>query len=442
MKGFNLIQPMLTMTLALILATAAYADTDPMTSPQYCGNCHTRIFKEWQSSAMGKDLDNLHVYQFYTGTNGKGEKDGIGFQPFTHGAKGDCADCHVPQLTLDEHKQGREVDLGIAMKDKLDHGISCNYCHTMAHANLEKNAQGRYETRIFDTVKQGESGTKLGPFKDLKSPVHKTKYSDLYRENSKLCGTCHLNQEKFLSISTYADWKAAYDSGKTKDTCQSCHMPLHKGKMELVAGGELREGVRAHTFIGASDKGMLEKALSLTLQTRVVGNELVVTTTVENVGAGHNVPGSGPIRNVILKIDAAQADGQALKFVGDAGELLPPLAGIGNPSSGERDALDWAGLPGKMYAKVYQSAVMPNGKKMVGVGGFAADSILFDTTLKPLEPDTEEFRFALPESMKGQGEILVKAALSYRWVFKTLADSKGWSVDYRPMREASAAVAY
>jgi hypothetical protein len=44
--------------------------------------------------------------------------------------------------------------------------------------------------------------------------------------------------------------------------------------------------------------------------------------------------------------------------------------------------------------------------------------------------------------MKGQGEILVKAALSYRWVFKTLADSKGWSVDYRPMREASAAVAY
>ncbi len=441
MQQFNLKQILWGMVL-ISLATAANADTDPTTSPEYCGGCHTRIYQEWQSSAMGKDLDNFHVYQFYTGTNSKGKSDGIGFQPFTHGEKGDCADCHVPQLTLDEHKKGREVDLGIAMKEKLDHGISCNYCHTMAHADMKKNAQGRYETRIFDTVTQGETGTKLGPFKGLRSPVHATKYSPMYRENSELCGTCHLNQEKFLSISTYADWKEAYDLGKTKDTCQSCHMPLHEGKTELVAGGELREGVRTHAFIGASDKGMLEKALSLNLQTQIVGNELVVTTTVENVGAGHRVPGSGPIRNVILKVDATLPDGRVLRYSGDPKGLLPPLAGMGNTKTGKRDALDWAGLPGKMYAKVYQSAVMPNGKRMVGVGGFAADSILFDTTLKPLEPDTAEFRFALPESMQGQGKILVKATLSYRWVFKPLADSKGWSVDYRPMREASESVAY
>lgn len=438
----NAAQLLSAIALAVMSMSAANADTDQMTSPEYCGACHSRIYQEWQSSAMGKDLDNSHVYQFYTGTSSKGKSDGIGFQPFTHGAKGDCADCHVPQLTLDEHKKGREVDLGVAMKEKLDHGISCNYCHTVSHVNLDKHADGRYDTRIFDTVSQDDSGAKLGPFKDLKSPAHATKYSPLYRENSELCGTCHLNQEKFLSISTYVDWKEAYDSGKTKDTCQSCHMPLHEGKVELVAGGPLREGVRAHTFIGASDKGLLQKALTLKLQTRVVGNELVVTTTVENVGAGHHVPGSGPIRNVILKVDATLPDGRVLQYTGDPKELLPPLAGMGNPKTGKRDALDWAGLPGRMYAKVYQSAVMPNGKKMIGVGGFAADSIFFDTTLKPLVPDTAEFRFALPDSAKGQGKVRVKAALSYRWVFKPLADSKGWLLDYRPMNEKSETVTY
>lgn len=69
------------------MAASAQADTDPLTSPQYCGGCHTRIYQEWKSSAMGRDLDNPVVYQFYTGTNSKGQPDGIGYQPFTHGAK-------------------------------------------------------------------------------------------------------------------------------------------------------------------------------------------------------------------------------------------------------------------------------------------------------------------------------------------------------------------
>ena len=425
--------------LSALVTTAAGAETDPMKSPQYCGSCHTRIYEEWQSSAMAKDLANPIVYQFYTGTNGKGEKDGIGYQPFTHGAKGDCADCHVPQLTMDEHRQDREVDLGLALKKQLDHGISCNFCHTIDQVSIGKDADGRYHTRLFETVKQDESGAKHGPIEHANSPAHVIKVSALHRD-SKLCATCHLNQEKFLSISTYADWKDAYDSGKTKGTCQRCHMPLHQDKVDLAVGGPLREGVRSHTFIGASDPGMLKKALDLKLKTRVEGNILVVTTTVENIGAGHKVPGSGPIRNVILKVDAIGPDGQALKYVGDPRDLLPPLAGTGNPKTGKRDALDWSGMPGKMYAKVYQSAAMPNGRKMVGVGGFAADTVLFDTALKPFEPDSMEFRFALPK--EGNGKIKVKAALTYRWVFKTLADSKGWSLDYRPMQEVSQEVPF
>jgi len=420
------------LALALLASGSTLADTNPMTSPLACGGCHTRIFQEWRSSTMGTDMDNKMVYQFYTGTNGKGEKDGRGFQPFTHGEIGDCADCHVPQLVIDEHKQGREVDLGIAMKEKLDHGISCNYCHTMQHVNLEKGADGRYKTRIFDTVVQDLSGAKHGPRKDAKSPAHPTKFNPLMKD-SKQCGACHLNQEKFLSISAYDDWKQAFDAGRTEETCQTCHMPLHKDKVELAVGGPKRAGVRAHTFIGAHDEGLLKKALSLKVDVQTADGVLAVKTVVENIGAGHKVPGSGPIRNVILKIDVTDENGTSLAYVGDLRGQLPGIAGMGNPKTKERDAQDWAGLPGKMYAKVYQSAVMPNGQKMPGVGGFAADSILFDTALKMGEPDAAEFKFKLPEGYNGK--VKVNARIYYRWVFKPLADRKGWKVDDRLMNQ-------
>ena len=418
-------------------AAVAQADTNPQTSPAFCGACHTRIYKEWQTSTMAQDINSTVVYQFYTGTNGKGKKDGLGFQGMHPGETGDCADCHVPQLVLDENAKGKEVDLGIAMKEKLDHGISCNFCHTVEDVHIKKDEKGRYDTRIIHTVKQDKSGAKHGPFKDAKSPAHPTQYSALHRD-SKLCATCHLNQEKLLSMSTYKDWEDAYKSGKTTETCQGCHMPLHKEKVELATGGPKREGVRAHTFIGAHDPGMLAKALSLNLKTRIEGNELVVSTTVENVGAGHKVPGSGPIRNVILKIDARGTDGKSLTYSGKPQGLLPPLAGMGKPRTKKRDAQDWAGLPGKMYAKAYKSKVIPKlGHAMVGVGGFAADSVAFDTALKPKEPDSMEFRFKLPAS----GDVAkIDARLVYRWAFKPLADKKGWKLEDRPMRSASVEV--
>lgn len=418
--------------LALLAIAPAQADTDPLKSPQYCGGCHTRIFEEWKSSAMGKDLENPIVYQFYTGTNGTGEKDGAGYQGMHPGKAGDCADCHVPQLVLNEHTQGRDVDLGVAMKGKRDHGISCNFCHTVEHVNLEKGADGRYRTRIFETVTLDESGAKLGPIKGSTSPAHPTRFSALHQD-SKLCGACHLNQEKFLSISTYDDWKQAFESGKTKDTCQSCHMPQHQGEVEVAVGGPKRSGVRAHTFIGARDSGLLEQALALDVAAQAVGGVLTVQTMVENVGAGHRVPGSGPIRNVILKVDVTDEQGKPLEYAGDPRGLLPPLAGMGHPKTKKRDAQDWAGMPGKMYAKVYQSAIMPNGHTMVGVGGFAADRILFDSTLEPKKPDRTSFTFTLPADYRGT--VTVSARLVYRWAFKPLTDSKGWTLDDRPMKQ-------
>ena len=427
--------------MLLSITGQGYASLDQSKSSEACGACHQRIYNEYKDSLMGKDLVNEKVYQFYTGTNPAGKKDGLGYQGMHPGKAGDCADCHVPTLVLNEHKKGNEVDLGVAMRDKTDHGISCNYCHSITDVNIKKDNNGRYKTRVFDTVTLDDGDTQYGPGLvngGSGKSVHKSAKRKLFKE-SEICATCHLNQEKFLSISQYDDWKTAFDSGKTDQTCQECHMPLLEGKQELAIGIPKVEGMRAHTFIGAHDLGMLKKTLSLELDTEIKDGKLIVKTTVENIGAGHKVPGSGPIRNVILKLEVTEPNGEKLVYTGDKRGLLPPLAGFGNPKTKKRDINDWAGMPGKMYAKVYKSKPIPKmgNKPMVGVGGFAADSILFDTTLDPKEPDHAKFSFKLPKSAS---KIEVRAKIVYRDAFKPLSDRKGWKLQQRPMISKSTVV--
>jgi len=428
---------------ACLAIPLAWADNDPQKSPEYCGSCHQRIFKEWKASPMGQDLHNPIVKQLYVGLNGKGQPDGFGYQGIFPGKNGDCADCHVPTLVINEHKAGRgDVDLAKAMDQKSDHGISCQFCHTVTDVHLVKEGDGKYRNRIYEKVTLENGETKYGPRagipKGPKSPVHATIQSALIKD-SKLCGACHLNEEeKVLAISTYEDWKALKDAGKTTDTCQTCHMPLLPGKQEVAAGFPPRERVRAHTFVGARDPEMLRKAVDLKMETRIENGVLVVKTRAVNIGAAHPVPGSGPIRNVILKIDALDAVGQPLKFVGDEKLLLPPLAGMGNPQTKQRDAQDWAGMPGRFYSKVLKGVNPKTGQMGMGVPGFVADGIAFDSTLKPGQPDVAEFRFALPAGQAGA--VSVKAKLVYRWTYKPMADRKQWALEDRPMRELTRSV--
>ena len=439
-----------TALVAVAMAAEKPADirknVDDPTSPAYCGQCHKRIYQEWSSSMMGRDLDNSIVYQFYTATNPKGKFDGLGFKGFVRmaghpQAKGDCADCHVPIQVIESHKAGKgDVDLGKAMQlaTRKDHGISCIFCHSIEKVHLKKGADGRWNKRIFERV---ELNTEVihGPYKPAETSPHDPfKVSGLYR-SSEICGVCHLNQEKHvLSISTYADWKALYDAGKTDKTCQECHMPLIEGKARAAEDAPEREGLRRHTFVGARDAEMRKKALKLELKGHVENGKLIVDTVVENVGAAHTVPSSAPIRNVILKIDATDENGRPLPWAGGKKGLLPPLAGMGNPKTGQKGPRDWAGLPGKMYAKVYRSKVIPKlGRPMMGVGGFAAVAEVFNTLLQYKKPDHAQFAFKVPDGVK---QVKVKARLIYRWAYKPLADRKGWKMPDLPMTEKEIAL--
>ena len=427
--------------LAWLTGTVLAADAVVVDDPQYCGGCHQRIYKEYSSSVMGTDLKNPIVYQFFTATNAKGEKDGLGFQGIFPGQPGDCAQCHVPKLVLKEHEAGREVDLGQAIREKSDLGLSCSDRPSAQHVAAKKTGD-RYKTGPVNPVTLDTSGAMHGPRPGVSSKLHPVKANPFIR-TAEFCSQCHLNQEEghaktrnegkgVLAISTYEDWKQLYDTGAIKQTCVDCHMPALPGKQEVAVQSPKLDGPLAQTFVGAHHPEILKNSVTLNLSTRIEGDTLVVGTVAENVGAGHNIPGSGPIRAVLLKVEAWDAEGKSLTYVGDKNGLLHPLAGMGNPKTGVRGPQHWGGLPGRLYAKPLQSPPEPpSGQPRLGVGGFAAERIAFDTTLRYRQPDQAEFRFQLPS---GSAPVRVQAQMVYRWAFIGLADAKGWKVEDRLMR--------
>ena len=403
----------------LVFSIPVFAENDIKDDPgynyqpnSYCGACHQEQLRDYSQSMMGKTPHDKVFQQFYLGLNAKGEKDGMGYKGFHPDEPGDCANCHTPDVVLNE---GHEVDLMEAI-DKGSQGISCDFCHTVADVRVIRDPDtGRYITDINHVVTRARGDTKRGPYDDAVSPAHKTVSSPIHVK-SEFCAMCHLNQEHLLSLSTYADWKAAYDKGVVTQQCQECHMPTGGKDRPVAIGGKVRKAdtIRRHLFHGGHSKDMLLKAAILKLEARKKDGLLVVDASVTNSGAGHTLPGGATLRNIILVVDALDAAGHHLQHRGGKPEKLPPLAGAGTTPR------DYAGHPGKMFARPFVTRT-----GMVPAGGFNADHELFNTRIPPRETDHSSFHFTLPES----GQVTVKARLIYRWTYKPMADRKGWTLE-------------
>ena len=404
--------------LLLLSAPALHAegirdDPDYQYKPNlFCGACHQEQLKDYSQSMMGKTPHDAVFQQFYLGLNAQGKKDGMGYKALHPDEPGDCGNCHTPDIVLNE---GHEVDVTEAIR-KGSLGISCDFCHTVADVKVIRDpVTGRYDTDITHTVVRARGDTKHGPFQDANSPAHKTVYSPIHTR-SEFCAMCHLNQEHLLSLSTYADWKAAYDKGVVKKQCQECHMPTGGQDRSIALGGKVRKAdtIRRHLFHGGHSAKMLKKAATLKLDAHAEGDRLVVEAAVTNSGAGHPIPDGATLRNIILLVEARDSSSQPLPAIGDVTPRLPPLAGRGK---GPRD---YAAHPGKMFARPFAAK---NG--MVPVGGFAADHVLFDTRIPPRQTDRSRYVFALPKDQRAT----VTARLIYRWTYKPMADRKGWKLD-------------
>ncbi|MFN6962128.1 MAG: YgaP-like transmembrane domain, partial [Rhodocyclaceae bacterium] len=165
-------------------------------------------------------------------------------------------------------------------------------------------------------------------FKDAVSPFHKTAYSPIFRK-SEFCAMCHMERAddlegigvpSMMTLDEYPAWKTLFDAGKTDKQCQDCHM--YAGGKDAWRSHKLANvGVErnpamlfGHHWRGSYFDGeMAKRASNLTLAAQRKGEELVVSATVENVGAAHKFPGGPPFRQVLLLIDAKDETGKALE---------------------------------------------------------------------------------------------------------------------------------
>ncbi len=228
-------------------------------SAEQCGVCHEEIWKEWQASMHGQAMTDPLFLELSDGLKQE-----------------ECIRCHAP-VPL---RETENWETPIARTDRREDAVSCLTCH-QAGAHV------------------------AGPHAGLTAPCRPVFDPD-QTDVTKICFGCH-NQHK-----TGEEWLAgpyAPDAPAPRrveaKTCLDCHMPAVV--RPVVNGGEPRKG-RRHTWVGGHSLEQVKKAVTLEAQATVKDGNLVVTTWVTNVGAGHNVPTDARHRcvDVFVKVwDAA-----------------------------------------------------------------------------------------------------------------------------------------
>jgi len=249
-----------------------------------------------------------------------------------------------------------------------------------------------------------------------------------------LCAGCHqyTNRQGVPVMDTFTDWQAVGTPEATLP-CQGCHM---KDVFELVTDEEPMEwlvddpmirqmsaqrrdpnDVSRHEMWGGVQYA--PHALDLTMTARLTGDDLLVRTSIVNVGANHRVPTGMPFREVILLVSAVAEDGAT------------PLALIDGPRVGSRGG-DYASEPGKMFAKTLGDA---NGNMTFAF--WDATELIEDTRLATGQTDSSEFHFRLPAA---GGSVQVSARLVYHRFSQVLAQAKGWDMGELEMKRADKTV--
>ncbi len=263
------------------------------------------------------------------------------------------------------------------------HGLSCDFCHQVVHADLEASPLGDGIANASFLL--AASDVKYGPFGDaIVSARHQTAKSD-YLRSSQFCGTCHdvrlqgedaRTGEPFLRLeNAFTEWQGGPYATTTNPfgrvvTCQDCHMSMYPyeppGTYPTdtavdIEGAPLRE-VSTHYFtgvdiafidgfpgqdsagldthglpIGQKDRrrDLLRSAcdFELTVPASVAPGEMLsLTVDVTNVGAGHNVPtGFSQERQMWIELIVTDATGRMLY---ESGYLVDSA----HPETGEHAA--------------------------------------------------------------------------------------------------------
>ena len=248
---------------------------------------------------------------------------------------GHCADCHAAGLP--GPTGGR--NLLDATGNTFDHGNHCDVCHKIRDVDLTKPAgvAGRLVIQRPHETVTGEPGAKLrqvmfGPLLDVPNEFMGGSYQPKFSQ-AVFCAGCHEQQQEALvpgtsvdparfpsglpTHSTYSEWsESAWADAGTQ--CQHCHMPpndtlvntvdtTQPDKASITYGfPRPPEQIRSHIFRGplAGSSRLLDVAVGMWLDAKVINGDLSVMVKLANQGAGHALPTGEPMRSLLLVVQA------------------------------------------------------------------------------------------------------------------------------------------
>jgi hypothetical protein len=380
-------------------------DSSEFKEASFCRKCHGEIFSQWEKSSHN-NAQNDPIYQKL-------------YQLAEKETKGEaeqyCAAsvCHTPIGHL--AAEIPPID-GSGLSKIAQDGVQCDFCHTIS--DMEKVGDGSYIS--------SPGNIKRGPYKDSKSPTHKTEFSRMHTE-ARFCGICHNVNHPVNGLaleSTFTEWEEGpYNTGDpdTSTTCQDCHMTPGPGETYPNPGkassiGPEREHVYVHYFAGAnvalakltkSDKhqALAEERLKAAASIDIKGPEsasrgetFTATVTVTNIGAGHKIPtGLTEMRQMWIEVVATDANGNYLfssGFVDQNGRIDPGAV---------------------MYKTEVGDA---KGKKTDHV--WFGEKILSDNRISPGQSSTEEYKIKIPGD--ASGPLTLTSKLRYRSAPQSIVD--------------------
>ncbi|MCF6248363.1 MAG: cytochrome c family protein [Desulfobacula sp.] len=424
-------------------------------SPAVCARCHNTLAKYWDKSKMAHTTSNVKVLNMYNGTDVTGQKiAGPGFKLDNPEEDGTCVSCHAPSAAV---TQGGARDLEQALwspKTEWD-GISCDYCHKIRKVTKTGNTPSLFKSHLRrQTPLRGNSILVFGPYDDVVNTVMSASYSPVF-DKANYCAACHsqirksdnneiwdrsrvytdaewenfdIGDDSVIPVqTTYQEWKSwqaslVADDGNKGKRCQDCHMSWRKEMLpydNYIIDGQARnmwgtrrdpQNIRPHHFDGGTQI-QLKTALSMEMEGQINDNILEIKVFITNTNGGHWIPTGDPMRNVMLVLSATDSDGKPLEKI--KGEELPSWTGVGKIEQG-----NYAGLPGKMFAKV-----LSDKQGNINVPFWKATAVLKDTRIRPKTTVTLTYQFEI-ENL--DDEPMAEAKLIYRPFMKSLAKIKKW----------------
>jgi hypothetical protein len=170
--------------------------------------------------------------------------------------------------------------------------------------------------------------------------------------------------------------------------------------------------IATHNFEGAMDHELLRNSVSMKVKHSMADSGLRISVEVINDRTGHHVPTDSPLRNVILIIKAEDNISGELSCI--EGSRIPEWGGVGEPDKG-----NYAGYPGKIYAKVLEelwTGIFPSGAY------WTPTRIRSDNRIAANRSDRSYYLFEYPTG----DTVKVRVQLLYRRAPKKLMDQKRW----------------